>query len=138
MTNSPATYPLIDHAAKTLRAANGRPLAEITPEAVAAGAVSADDLRISAATLQAQATIAHEAGFPQLAANLTRAAELTAVPNDELLRMYTMLRPHRSTMAELTALADTLQTEYHAQENARFIREAADVYQTRGLLKKTL
>ena len=136
MSNSTPTYPLIEHATETLRAANGRPLAEITPEAVAAGDVSADDLRISAETLHAQATIARQAGFPQLAANLTRAAELTTVPNEELLRMYTMLRPRRSTLAELTSLAETLETTYQAPENARLVREAAEVYQIRGLLRK--
>ena len=130
-------YPLMDHAANRLRAANGRPLTEITVEAAKNGDLSAEDLRISADTLHAQAEIARQAGYEQLAANLTRAAELTAVPNEELLQMYEMLRPRRSTFEALMALAEKLETEYDAPENGRLVREAASVYQTRGLLKKS-
>ena len=129
-------YPLIEHTAEELQAASGRPLTEITLEAAAAGELSAADLRIKAETLRAQAQIAREAGFGQLAANLTRAAELTAVPNEEMLQMYEMLRPGRSTFEALVALAETLETKYNAPENGRLVREAAAVYQTRGLLKR--
>ena len=128
-------YPLMSHAG-AIQAANGRPLPEITLEAVKQGNLSADDLRISRETLQAQADIARQAGFVQLAANLTRAAELTAVPNELLLEMYEQLRPRRSTLAGLTALAETLERDYNAPENARLVRQAASVYQARGLLKK--
>jgi propanediol dehydratase small subunit len=65
-----------------------------------------------------------------------RAAELTAVPNAELLRMYEMLRPQRASYAELLALADELERAYEAVENAQMVREAANVYQARGLLKR--
>ena len=68
-----------------------------------------------------------------MAANLLRAAELTDVPNDELLKIYEMLRPERASFDELTRLADYLETTYGARENAAFIREAADVYRERGL-----
>jgi propanediol dehydratase small subunit len=80
-----------------------------------------------------QAEIAATAGYPQLAANLRRAAELTALPNDELLRAYEALRPGRSTIAEIRALADRLETEYGARETAAFVREAAEAYAARGL-----
>lgn len=129
-------YPLIEHAADALKAASGRSLAEITPEAAAAGQLAIGDVQIEAATLRAQAEIAHQAGFRQLAANLARAAELTAVPNAELLRMYELLRPHRATYDELLALAATLERDYEAPENARLVREAADVYQARGLSRR--
>ena len=129
-------YPLMEHAASTLKAASGRALAEITPEAASAGQLAIGDVQIEAATLRAQAEIAHQAGFRQLAANLTRAAELTAVPNGELLRMYELLRPRRATYDELLALATTLERDYQAPENARLVREAADVYQARGLLRR--
>src|SRR3954466_15769836 len=111
---STPSYPLIEHAADTLHAASGRPLAEITLEAVAEGELAIGDLQIDAATLHAQAKIAHAAGFRQLAVNLTRAAELTAVPNAELLRMYEQLRPRRATYAELLTLADELESRYAA------------------------
>lgn len=129
-------YPLMTHP-ESLTTANGKPLAEITLDGAAAGHLSAADLQISAATLSAQAEIARQSGYEQLAANLTRAAELTAVPNADLLRMYETLRPGRATLTELLALADTLEKEYHAPENARLVREAASVYEVRGLLRRT-
>jgi propanediol dehydratase small subunit len=127
------TYPLIDQA-EELQAVSGRPLQEVTLEAL--DELSIADVQISPATLRAQADIAHQAGFRQLAANLTRAAELTAVPNAELLRMYELLRPQRATHAELLALADELEQRYAAAENARLVRDAAEVYRARGLVKR--
>jgi propanediol dehydratase small subunit len=129
MTN----YPLIDQA-DNLHAASGRPLSEVTLEALED--LSIADVQISPATLREQAEIARQAGFRQLAANLTRAAELTAVPNAELLRMYELLRPQRASQAELLALADELEHGYEAVENAHMVREAAEVYQARGLVKR--
>lgn len=135
MSKIPPNYPLLTHT-EALAAANGKPLAEITLEEAAAGHLTAADLQISAETLRAQAEIARQAGYTQLAANLTRAAELTAVPNTDLLAMYETLRPDRATLAELLALAETLEKEYQAPENARFVREAASVYEARGLLRR--
>ncbi|GAB4431882.1 MAG: diol dehydratase small subunit [Chloroflexi bacterium OHK40] len=129
-------YPLREHAAGTLRAASGRPLNEITEAALDAGELTIADTRISAATLLAQAEVARRAGYPQLAENLARAAELTAVPNTEVLRIYDRLRPGRATHAELLALAELLEREYSAHRCAGFIREAAAVYLQRGLLRK--
>jgi len=127
-------YPLGDNARDRVKAASGRRLSDITLEAVAAGEVNFNDLQVSAETLRAQARIARQAGYPQLAGNLSRAAELTAVPNDELLRMYEALRPGRSTYAEMIALATRLEQVYGAVETGRLAREAAEVYLQRGLL----
>jgi propanediol dehydratase small subunit len=44
------------------------------------------------------------------------------------------LRPRRSTPAELRAIAEELETIYHAPLNARFVREAADAYEQRGIV----
>ncbi len=129
-------YPLRENAAESLRAQSGRRLSEITAEALAAGELGGDDLRTHADTLRQQAEIARAGGFPQLAANLLRAAELTDVPNDELLRIYETLRPERASDIELERLADYLESTYGARENAAFIREAADVYRARGLLRR--
>jgi propanediol dehydratase small subunit len=96
----------------------------------------ADDFQITPNTLRAQANTAHEAGFTQLAENLRRAAELTAVPNDDLLKMYELLRPGRSTEAELLAVADTLERDYNAAETAALVREAAAEYQRRNLFRR--
>jgi propanediol dehydratase small subunit len=124
----------MQNASETLQAASGRPLSEVTLEALEE--LSIADVQISPAALRAQAEIARQAGFRQLAANLARAAELTAVPNAELLRMYELLRPQRASHAELLALADELEQRYEAVENARIVREAAEVYRARGLLKR--
>ena len=127
------SYPLIDQADQ-LRAVSGRPLNKVTLDALEE--LSIADVQISPATLRAQAQIARQAGFRQLAVNLIRAAELTAVPNAELLRMYELLRPQRASHAELLALADEMEQRYAAVENAEMVRQAADVYQARGLLKR--
>ena len=52
--------------------------------------------------------MAEQHGNPQLAANLRRAAELTALGDDEVLAIYDALRPGRSTPAQLTELAASL------------------------------
>jgi propanediol dehydratase small subunit len=134
--NTYHTYPLSEHAAETLRAASGRAFGEISLEAAVSGELTADDLRVHAETLRAQAEIARQHGYPQLAANLARAAELTAVPNETLLEMYNQLRPHRCSFEELQTLAQTLRDEYQAPVTAAFVEEAAAVYRARGLLKR--
>lgn len=136
-TTKRPTYPLAESAADTLSAANGRPLREVTLEAAAQGTLSADDISISADTLRAQAAIARDAGYTALAHNLARAAELTAVPNAELLLMYEQLRPGRATETELAALAERLETKFAAPITAAFVREATDVYRRRNLLRRT-
>jgi propanediol dehydratase small subunit len=129
-------YPLMEHAADSLKAASGRPLAEVTLEALGAGELGIADTQISAEALRAQAEVARRAGYPQLAENLARAAELTAVPNAEVLKMYDMLRPGRSSHAELLALAERLEGAYAAPACAALVREAAEVYRRRGLSRR--
>jgi propanediol dehydratase small subunit len=129
-------YPLRHNAEDDLQAFSGRPLSEITSDAVANDTLSADDLRTHASALRQQAEIAQEAGYSQLASNFLRAAELTLVPNDEVLKIYEMLRPDRSSWDELMTLADYLEKTYGASENAIFIREAAEVYQERKILRR--
>jgi propanediol dehydratase small subunit len=128
-------YPLMEHAAGTLKALSGRPLADVTLDAAADGTLKPEDLRIRAETLQMQAQVAEQSGYPQLAANLRRAAELTAVPNQEVLQIYEILRPGRASYDQLIEVAAYLETTYQAAENGRFIREAAEVYKQRGLLR---
>ena len=73
-------------------------------------------------------------GRAQLAENLGRAAELTTVPDDVILEVYTALRPHRSTAAELEAWATRLESEFGARDTAALVREARAVYAERRLL----
>lgn len=132
--NGKVNYPLMEHAAEQLQAASGRGVNEITLDKLAE--LSPADLRVSADTLRAQATVARQAGFSQLAENLSRAAELTAVPNEELLRMYELMRPGRSTYSELQEMANRLEQIYQATITSALVREAAEVYQQRNLLKR--
>ncbi|MEY3989030.1 MAG: Propanediol utilization diol dehydratase, small subunit [Chloroflexota bacterium] len=128
-------YPLYTNHADTLVAASGRPLAEVTVDAATLGDISLDDMQITQQSLRAQAEIARNAGYTQLAQNLERAAELTVVPRDEIITMYHVLRPGRSDFAELMALATRLEQQYQAVICAQFVREAATVYQQRGMLR---
>lgn len=126
-------YPLMEQAGE-LRAASGRSADAIGLATL--DELSPEDLRIGAETLRAQAAVAQGAGFTQLAENLTRAAELTAVPNDELLRMYEIMRPGRSTYEQLQEMAMALESRYGAVTTAAMVREAAEVYRRRDLLKR--
>jgi propanediol dehydratase small subunit len=132
---SDAKYPLMENAEDMLRASSGKPLTDITLDAATKGDLSPGDLRIHAETLRLQAEIARQAGYEQLALNLLRAAELTVVPNAEVLQIYDMLRPGRASYDQLIELAAYLEHTYGAAENARFIREAAQTYRERGLLR---
>jgi propanediol dehydratase small subunit len=96
------------------------------------GEIGVADLRIHPDTLERQAAIAEQHANPQLAGNLRRAAELTRLPDDEVLRIYEALRPGRSTPAELTALAESLAAR-GLPRCAALVAEAADVYARRGL-----
>lgn len=116
------------------RARSGREVSEVTLDAVRGGDVAADDVRIHPATLEHQARVAEDHANPQLAANLRRAAELTELPDDEVLAIYEALRPRRSSYDELVALAASLDAR-GAVRNAALLREAADVYSRRGLLR---
>jgi len=129
-------YPLAENDADQLQAASGKRFEELTLEAAIDGGLQPDDLRIHAETLRAQSEIARQAGHPQFADNLLRAAELTAVPNEEVLKIYDLLRPGRASYQQLTGLADLLEKNYQALATARFIREAAEVYRARGLLRR--
>jgi propanediol dehydratase small subunit len=136
MAEQTERYPLMAHAADRLRAISGRRLADVTLEAASAGELEIADIQIDAETLRTQAAIARQAGYPQLAANLMRAAELTAVPNAEVLRMYELLRPGRASYGELIELATRLAQMHRAPESAALVREAAEAYRARGLLRR--
>lgn len=95
--------------------------------------VTSAELRATPETLRLQAEVAREAGRPQLADNLLRAAELAPLPDETILEIYTALRPRRSSAAELAAWAERLEG-WAAPATAAFVREAAQVYAERGLL----
>lgn len=129
-------YPLAEKRPELVKTATGKSLNEITLDAITSGEIEAEEIRITPQTLEYQAQIAESIHRPQLADNMRRAGELTKVPDDRILQMYNALRPDRSSKAELLAIADELEQEYGAAETATFVREAATVYEARGVLRK--
>jgi propanediol dehydratase small subunit len=125
-------YPLGTRRPELVTTPSGLPLDDVTLAAARDGRLAADDTRATAATLALQAEVARAAGRTQLAEGLERAAELTRVPDDELLAVYTSLRPGRSSPDELERWAARLE-ELDAPLNAAFVREAAEAYAARGL-----
>ena len=115
-----------------VRALSGRATGELTLEAVRRGELGVSDLRIHPETLERQADIAAAHANPQLAENLRRAAELTRLPDDEVLAIYDALRPGRVTPERLAELAADLE-ERGLPRCAALLAEAAVVYARRGL-----
>lgn len=130
-----SSYPLGEKVPDEIKSASGKKLSEFTFEKVRSGDLGAADFRIAPDTLRMQAEVAESAHREPLGGNMRRAAELIKVPDDELLDVYNAMRPYRSTKAELYAIADKLEKDYGCVVNAKFIREAADVYEKRGRLK---
>ncbi|GAB2179333.1 diol dehydratase small subunit [Dongia sp. agr-C8] len=108
--------------------------AALTLEQLRAGKILPDDVTISRETLLAQAARADAEGYPQLARNFRRAAELTAIPNEVLLQTYEKLRPYRSTYYALLAMSQEISARYDAPETGEYIRQAAEAYRAKGLL----
>lgn len=116
----------------------GKDLDDLTLDKVMSGEVTFDDLRISPQVLELQAQIAEGVGRTWFAQNMRRAAELTKVSDERLLEIYNLLRPFRCSKDEMLSIADELDGEYGATINAAFVREAAEVYEQRGILKREL
>ena len=113
-------------------ARSGRDTQEVTLDSIRLGAVTMDDVTIHPETLVRQAEVARQHANPQLAENLLRAAELTLIPDAEVLAMYEALRPGRSTEQELRDLATSLR-DRGAPRTAALVAEAADAYVRRGI-----
>lgn len=128
-------YPLAAKRPELLKTPTGKKLSDITLENVLNGEVTPKDVSIAPETLRMQAEIADGVGRTQLANNLRRAAELTAIPDNRILEMYNALRPYRSTKAELILIAEEMETKYKATISAAFLREAAGVYERRNRLR---
>lgn len=136
MTFDPVSdYPLGTRRPDLVRTPSGLGLEELTLEAVRAGTLGPEELRATPETLRRQSAVALAAGRTQLADNLARAAELATVPSETMLEIYTALRPHRSTAAELEAWAERLEGELEAPLSAAFVREALAAYAERDLLR---
>lgn len=129
-------YPLGEKMADKVYSPTGKRLSDMKLEQIFNGTLTAEDMRISPETLEMQAQVAESAGNINFAANLRRAAELIAVPDERVLEIYNAMRPYRSTKQELLDIADELEHKYNAKINADFIREAAAVYEQRKRLKQ--
>jgi propanediol dehydratase small subunit len=127
-------YPLGERRPELVTTPAGTPLAEVTLEGLRTGRVSPDELRATPETLLRQAAVARAAGRAQLAENLERSAELASLPEDEVLAVYTALRPRRATAAELEVIAQHL-ADVAAPRCAAFVREATIAMAERGLLR---
>jgi len=131
-----ADYPLMEKHRDIVKTPTGKPLSDITLDAVSKGQVTVDDVRISPEMLLNQADIAESAGKVQIAENLRRAAEMIAIEDDVVIKMYDMLRPNRATKEQLMEMAQTLKTKYRADRLAQLVTEACEVYEKRGILLK--
>jgi propanediol dehydratase small subunit len=129
-------YPLIEKYPELISSKTGKKLEDVTMENIMNGSIGIQDISISRSTLMLQAKVALEDGKTQLAENFVRAAELIAVPDDEILKIYNHLRPYRSTEKELIAIADKFEKEYDAPICANFIRETLEVHKKRDILRK--
>lgn len=129
-----ADYPLAETRSDRIKGKRGKSLDDITLESVVAGRVTMEDLRITPQALADQAEISRAAGRPTLALNFERAAELVGVPQDFIMSSYEMLRPGRAkSRDQLLEVANTFRQVYRAERMAKFIEEAADTYERRGL-----
>jgi propanediol dehydratase small subunit len=129
-----ADYPLAEKRPELIKGRRGRKLDDITLDHVVGGEVTLEDLRITPEALRMQAEIARAAGRPMLADNFLRAAEMVAIPQDFIMRVYELLRPGRAKdKTPLLEAAKTLRDEFGAERMARFVEEAAAVYERRGL-----
>lgn len=134
MTRTRADYPLAETQPHAVTGRRGKALDAITLDAVLAGEVTMDDLRITPEALRAQAEIARDAGRPTLALNFERAAELVDVPQEFIMEVYELLRPGRArTKQQLLDAAAAMRRTHRADGIARFIEEAAETYEARGL-----
>ena len=128
-------YPVASKRPDLVKTVSGRNLSDITLANVVSGEFDAQEVRIGPETLELQARVAEAHGRTQMAANFRRAAELTRLPDEEILRIYHALRPRRSTKAELLEIARGLEERYQAPINADFVREAMEIYEERDLLR---
>ena len=129
-------YPLAEMHPEKVATSTGKMLDEITMEAVVRGDVTMYDLRITENALLQQAKIARAAGRPALAGNFERAAEMTALPQGEVMRIYELLRPGRAGSKQaLLDAAEALRRDHGAEKLSAFLEEAAAVYDARGLFR---
>lgn len=129
-------YPLQKNKPHLVSSYSGKTLDDITLENVVNEQIAPDDIKISAEVLELQAQIAEANGKIQFAGNLRRAAEMTRIPDDKVLEVYELLRPRRATYQQLMDAAREFDNKYNAKITAQLIKNAAEVYLSRKVLKE--
>ena len=130
-------YPIAETQPDEVIGNRGKPLSSLTMGAVLNGEVSMEDLRITSQALEQQAEIATSVGRSALASNLKRAAEMTRLPQSEVMAIYELLRPGRSASAEsLLDAANRVRNDYDAQLLGDFLDEASSFYEQRDLFRR--
>ena len=130
-------YPIAETQPDEVIGNRGKPLSSLTMEAVLNGDVSMEDLRITPQALEQQAGISTSVGRSALASNLKRAAEMTRLPQSEVMAIYELLRPGRAASSEsLLDAANRVRNDYDAQLLGDFLDEAARFYEQRGLFRR--
>lgn len=127
-------YPLQEKHADVIKSKSGKKLDEFTIEHVLSDKISSEDIKISKEVLFLQAEVARQQGKIQMAKNFIRAAELVDVPDDEILRIYNLMRPYRATEMDFLETAQKLKFKYNAPICSDFIMETLEIYQKRDLL----
>lgn len=139
MSDKPLTakdYPTAERLPDQVKGHRGKSLDDLTLDAALSGDVAMEDLRITPDALLRQAQIARDVGRAALAANFERAAEMTRLPQDEIMQVYELLRPGRARAAsELLDAAARLRAAFDAPNLAAFVEEAAALYEKRGLFR---
>jgi len=131
-----ADYPVAETRPETVKGARGRSLDDLTLDAVVNGDVTMEDMRITPEALLVQAQIAQSVDRTSLAENFERAAEMTSISQEDVIKIYELLRPGRAASGdELLTAAKYLEENYDAKRLASFLREAAEVYERRGLFQ---
>ena len=130
------SYPLGEKNPDLIQSPTGKKLDDLTLEKLVNGEINSKDLKIRPETLYMQADIAEAANRRAFARNLRRAAELISVEDEKILDIYNALRPNRSSKQELLDIAKDLEENYNASINAALVRNAAEVYEKRDILRR--
>ena len=129
-------YPLSEKKPEIIKTLSGKKLCDINLDGIQRGAIVFDDGRVHPDTLLYQAEIAESVGLVQIANNLRRAAELVRLSDEQVLNIYNLLRPGRSTRTELEKVVQDLKSNYQALCVAKFIEEAIEIMENSGCFKK--
>lgn len=129
-------YPLSENDFN-IKSKSGKYLKDISIDEVIKGNITGEDIKVSKETLKIQGEIAKKEGRDQLGENFERASELVEIPDDELLIIYNMLRPYRSSEDELLQKAKEIKVKFGAIRCSELIMDALKTYKKRGILRNS-